>query len=181
MEKFLCNRTTAQRMHLEDYKQTLTTKLSQRTVCFLVKENEVLLGLKKRGFGQGKWTGIGGKLEEGETVEQAALREVFEEICVQPKYLKKVARVNFYFPFVDKPEKWNQEVHFFVTSTWDGIIKETEEIKPQWFSIDQIPFHEMWPDAPYWLKDVLNGKILDAEFLYDKELKVIDYKILPKQ
>ena len=39
-----------------------------------VPQRRVLLGLKKRGFGAGKWNGFGGKLEPGETIEQAAKR-----------------------------------------------------------------------------------------------------------
>lgn len=32
----------------------------------------VLLGMKKRGFGAGKWNGFGGKVQPGETIEEAA-------------------------------------------------------------------------------------------------------------
>lgn len=35
---------------------------------------DILLGLKKRGFGEGKWNGFGGKVEPGETIHQAAAR-----------------------------------------------------------------------------------------------------------
>eukprot|EP00056_Hartaetosiga_gracilis_P017259 m.6783 g.6783 ORF g.6783 m.6783 type:complete len:151 (-) comp5533_c0_seq1:454-906(-) len=38
----------------------------------------ILLGMKKRGFGKGKFNGFGGKLEKGETVEEAAVRELQE-------------------------------------------------------------------------------------------------------
>ncbi|CAN0403706.1 unnamed protein product, partial [Ectocarpus sp. 8 AP-2014] len=41
--------------------------------------NEILLGMKKRGFGEGKWNGFGGKVESGESVEEAAKRELMEE------------------------------------------------------------------------------------------------------
>lgn len=37
---------------------------------------KVLLGLKKRGLGVDKWNGFGGKLEPGETIEEAAKREM---------------------------------------------------------------------------------------------------------
>lgn len=43
----------------------------------------LLLGLKKRGFGQGKWNGFGGKLDEGESPRQAAIREMKEESDVE--------------------------------------------------------------------------------------------------
>ena len=49
------------------------------TLVLLREANRVLLGMKKRGFGVGKWNGFGGKLEQGETVLEAAAREVREE------------------------------------------------------------------------------------------------------
>ena len=49
------------------------------TLVLLREDNRVLLGMKKRGFGVGKWNGFGGKLEPGETVLEAAAREVKEE------------------------------------------------------------------------------------------------------
>ena len=52
------------------------------TLCFLVKEGEVLLAMKKRGFGVGKWNGVGGKVKEGEDVFLSAVREIKEEIGV---------------------------------------------------------------------------------------------------
>ncbi len=44
------------------------------TLVFLVDDDRVLLGMKKRGFGAGKWNGFGGKVEPGETIEEAAIR-----------------------------------------------------------------------------------------------------------
>ncbi len=41
--------------------------------------------MKKRGFGIGKWNGFGGKIEAGETIEAAAIRELFEESALEVK------------------------------------------------------------------------------------------------
>ena len=37
--------------------------MKQATLCLLVKDNEILLAMKKRGFGVGKWNGVGGKID----------------------------------------------------------------------------------------------------------------------
>jgi len=44
------------------------------TLAFVRRHGEILLGYKKRGFGVGKWNGFGGKVETGETIEDAAKR-----------------------------------------------------------------------------------------------------------
>ena len=56
------------------------TKMLQSNLCYLFNENKILLGLKKRGFGKGKWNGYGGKKEDGETIEEAVVREIYEEM-----------------------------------------------------------------------------------------------------
>lgn len=44
------------------------------TLAMVRKTNAILLGLKKRGFGEGKWNGFGGKVEKDETVTEGAVR-----------------------------------------------------------------------------------------------------------
>ena len=51
---------------------------SRTTLCFLINNSQVLLAMKKRGFGVGKWNGTGGKVIGDESVEQAAKRETKE-------------------------------------------------------------------------------------------------------
>ena len=58
---------------------------------------EVLLGMKKRGFGLGKWNGFGGKVEPGETVPAAALRELEEEACVTAAGAELRGKITFTF------------------------------------------------------------------------------------
>jgi 8-oxo-dGTP diphosphatase/2-hydroxy-dATP diphosphatase len=44
------------------------------TLVMVTNESNILLGLKKRGFGSGKWNGFGGKVEANESIEEAAKR-----------------------------------------------------------------------------------------------------------
>ena len=46
----------------------------ETTLCLLKKDNRILLAMKKRGFGEGKYNGVGGKIENGETPEEAMIR-----------------------------------------------------------------------------------------------------------
>ncbi|CAN0261386.1 unnamed protein product, partial [Ectocarpus fasciculatus] len=59
---------------------------------------EILLGMKKRGFGEGKWNGFGGKVESGESVDEAAKRELMEEAGVTARELSLRGRLIFHVP-----------------------------------------------------------------------------------
>jgi 8-oxo-dGTP diphosphatase / 2-hydroxy-dATP diphosphatase len=133
------------------------------TLCLLLKDDRVLLAMKKRGFGAGRWNGVGGKVQEGETIEAAALREMEEEIGVRAKEgaLEKAAFLTFYFK--TKPE-WDQEVTVFVLREWEGEPSESEEMKPAWYAFDQVPYAEMWPDDKDWLPIVLDKRKVKADF-----------------
>ena len=134
------------------------------TLCVPVKDDKVLLGMKKRGFGAGRWNGFGGKVEEGETIEQAALRELSEEVGISDGELKKSGVIEFSF---QNDEKILQ-VHIFKLINFSDNSIETEEMKPQWFSVNEIPFAEMWSDDEFWFPLLLKGKLFEGEFLFDR-------------
>jgi 8-oxo-dGTP diphosphatase len=150
--------------------------LVERTLCFLLKDGKVLLGHKKTGFGKGYIVGIGGGVDDGETPIEAAIREVEEEVFITPSDLHFVGVLDFYFPYVDNPRSWNQRVFVYRTSTWTGTVTESEEIKPEWYSVNELPFNKMWDDANYWLNDILAGNAIWAQFTFNSELKVESHK-----
>jgi 8-oxo-dGTP diphosphatase/2-hydroxy-dATP diphosphatase len=142
------------------------------TLCIIHKDSKILLGMKKREFGAGFWNGFGGKVKEGESIEEAAKREIKEEIGVVPLDLKKMG--NFKIQFKGEPEIL--EVHVFSCSNFEGEIKETEEMAPKWFKIEEIPFDQMWPDDKYWLPLLLEGKNFRGKFYFEGR-KLVDYQI----
>src|SRR5215469_14900692 len=133
-----------------------------RTCLCLVRRQtargpEVLLGLKKTGFGAGKWVGLGGHIEEGEKPEAAAVREVQEEssLVVPADSLQHMASITFLFPA--RPS-WDQTAQVFMTWAFEGQIAESDEVSPRWFGEDEVPFALMWDDAKHWLPAVLAGR-----------------------
>lgn len=149
--------------------------MKQATLCLLIKENsaggEILLAMKKRGFGVGKWNGVGGKIDfkKGDkNIVDTAIRETEEEIGIKIKEMEKVALLNFRFPYIVENErvKWNQDVHVFLVKNWEGEPIETEEMLPKWFKFAGIPFDKMWDDDKFWLLPVLEGKKLKADFIF---------------
>lgn len=152
--------------------------LRQVTLCFLVKEDKVLLAMKKRGFGVGRWNGAGGKPQEEESLEQAAFREVEEEIGVKILFTKKVCIFDFFFPKAPEDKNWNQQVHVFLVDKWEGEPVESDEMKPQWFKKTELPFNEMWADDYLWLSKVLlEGKLMRGKFVFDENQQMSEYKV----
>lgn len=156
--------------------------MKKATLVFLVKKtngkiSQICLAMKKRGFGVGRWNGVGGKVEAGETIEDAAKRETTEEISVEAKNLMKVAELDFSF---SKNPSWNQVVYAYICEEWSLEPSESEEMQPQWFSVGDIPFAKMWPDDIFWIPEVLKGNLVKASFTFGdgdaiekKDVKVV--------
>ncbi len=149
--------------------ETLPHKLMTLCIIHDTNHHRILLGMKKRGFGQGRWNGFGGKVAPDESIHDAALRELHEEVGIIPHELAE--RGFILFEFEDNPQKL--EVHLFSAHSFDGIPTESEEMRPQWFDCDKIPYAEMWQDDKYWLPLFLKGKNLEGYFLFDKDDKVL--------
>ncbi len=149
--------------------------MKETTLLFLLRGGEILLAMKKRGFGEGRWNGVGGKIEPGESVENAMVREVEEEIGVTPTAYHQVADISFDQFFKGEPAKMH--LHIFFATEWEGEPTESEEMKPQWYSVSALPFEDMWPDDPYWLPLVLEGKKIKATFKMDINDAITEHTI----
>jgi len=139
--------------------------MQNATLVFLLRADEILLGLKKRGFAQGKVNGFGGKIEAGESIESAAARELAEECGVRVDLadLQSVARLDFFF---SAKSEWDQVVHVFIAKRWRGEPIETDEMVPMWVKTNAIPYDRMWADDIHWLPLVLQGKRVQAAFTF---------------
>ena len=80
-----CNASSAHEMDTTTTVAAAPMKTDKKvlTLLMVVRDGSVLLGEKKRGFGEGFYNGFGGKVEGGETVEEAALRELEEEAGIK--------------------------------------------------------------------------------------------------
>ena len=150
--------------------------MQHATLCYLIRgspPSEILLGLKKAGLGEGKYGGFGGKIEAGETVTMAAIRELWEEtgIKVLEKDLQQMGHLTFLFPA--EPD-WSQVVHVFLATKWDGDPVESTEMIPAWFASADIPFQQMWQDVYHWLPRVLAGERIRAQFTFKADNETVD-------
>jgi NADH pyrophosphatase NudC (nudix superfamily) len=144
------------------------------TLCIPHQGDRVLLAMKKRGFGEGRWNGFGGKVEEGETIEQAAIRETKEEGMINVTQMKELGVVEF---------SWQNradilEVHIFKATEFVGEPGETEEMRPQWFGVSEIPFAQMWSDDIHWFNYFLADRPFRARFRFDEADQVVEHEVL---
>jgi 8-oxo-dGTP diphosphatase/2-hydroxy-dATP diphosphatase len=144
------------------------------TLVLVRQGNKILLGMKKRGFGQGRWNGFGGKLAEGETIEQAAKRELFEEAGINASDLEKFGVVDFYWN--NKTDSYF-EVNIFKSQIFNGTPAESEEMKPRWFDVKEIPYNKMWQDDIHWMPLFLENKKFKGKFVFDDKDNILEKEL----
>ncbi len=131
-------------------------------LCFIVRDGRILLIRKKRGLGAGKINGPGGRIEPGERAEEAAIREVQEELCITPTGVRPVGEL--YFQFVDG---YSLHGAVFSASGYQGVLCETREAAPRWTPVTSIPYQRMWADDALWLPLMLAGARFRGYFIFD--------------
>lgn len=135
--------------------------------------DEVLLGRKRRGLGEGKIVAPGGKLEPGESPAAAAVRELAEEtgLRADPAALEARGTLDYVFPF--RPS-WSQRSHVFVCRSWTGEPTPSAELDAEWLPVSAVPFDRMWSDAMWWLPAVLaEGVSVTARFQFGPDLSTV--------
>ena len=140
---------------------------------FLIEGDQViegiLMGRKKRGYGTGFYNGFGGKVEEGEGISRAMIREFKEELGIEVNEtdLETLGVINFLYPWRDEGER---EVTMFVHTTrqWKGDIVSSEGTLLKWFSPIHFPYSETLPYDVHWFPYVLDNMFFSAQMTFDK-------------
>jgi 8-oxo-dGTP diphosphatase len=158
--------------HFEDIDWTHWTPQERATLLFVRRADRLLLIRKKRGLGAGKINGPGGRLDDGESPRQCAIREVQEELLVTPIGVEPCGELAF--QFVDGYALY---VHVFSATDCEGEPQETDEAAPLWFPIDAIPFDQMWADDYIWFPHLLSGQPFHGRFLFDSD-ELLGYEIV---
>jgi 8-oxo-dGTP diphosphatase len=137
----------------------------QATICHVIRGPKLLLKKANRGISVGKWNAPGGKSEPGESPEACARREVLEETGLRVSGLFYHGALTF---VMDGGRNLHTVAHLFSTTKATGRARSSDEGSVRWFSLDGLPYDEMWEDDQLWVPLMLKGFRFDATFTYDE-------------
>lgn len=134
------------------------------TLLFVIHDEKILLMRKKRGIGEGKINGPGGKIDPGESAVECAVRETAEELLIDVAAADVEKMGELFFQFRD-----GLGIHcsVFTASEFIGQPGETEEGDPEWYPLDSVPYAEMWADDIHWMPRMLDGEVFCGQFIFD--------------
>ena len=104
---------------------------------------------------------------------EVARREMREEAGIEVPILEKMGLMDFEF----EGNMEILEVHIFRAREYTGEPTESDEMAPQWFPRDEIPFVEMWPDDPHWMPLFFADKKFKGKFLFGEGDRILEKNI----
>ncbi|MHB8578431.1 MAG: NUDIX hydrolase [Ignavibacteriaceae bacterium] len=139
------------------------------TLCYVIdkKKNRTLMlhRVKKvNDFHEGKWNGLGGKLEIGETPEECVVREIKEESGLTISDPRLHGFITF--PLFDGIDDWY--VFVFTAENYSGEIIESAEGNLEWIPSESITSLNLWDGDSIFLKWLNEDKFFSAKFIYEK-------------
>lgn len=145
------------------------------TLCYVKSGDKTLMlyrNKKENDYHEGKWNGLGGKLEPGESPEDCAIREIFEESGLVVRELKLKGFITF--PLFDGKDDWYVWLYFI--TKWEGELKDSPEGELSWIEDDKLHELNLWDGDKIFIKWMFKNKPFSAKFNYENG-KFIDYTV----
>lgn len=140
--------------------------LKLATLCYVQRPGQTLmLHRVKRAndYHEGKWNGLGGKFEPGESPEECVVREVYEEsglVCLDPSLRGQIT-----FPNFDGEADWY--VWLFLAPDWTGELRDSLEGRLAWIDNDRLLDLNLWPGDRLFIPWLFEDRFFSAKFLYE--------------
>ena len=147
-----------------------TPKRILATLCYVKRGGRTLMLhriKKKNDIHAGKWNGLGGKFEPGETPEECARREILEESGLVVEHLELKGLLTF--PLFRPGEDWYAFV--FVVTEFSGSLIDSAEGRLAWIPDDEVPKLPLWEGDRIFLPWLEEDRFFSGRFEYiDKRL-----------
>ena len=143
------------------------------TLCYVIdKKQDAVLMIhrvkKTKDYHQGKWNGLGGKFEFGESPEDCAIREIREESGLSVK--KLILKGFITFPLFDGVEDWY--VFLFISDEFSGDLIDSAEGNLEWIPIKELTKINLWDGDKLFIPWLFEDKFFSAKFIYENGMYV---------
>ena len=147
------------------------------TLCYIEKDNKYLMlkrVKKKEDINKGKWIGVGGHFEEGESPEECVCREVLEETGLRLKSYKARGILTFV-----QNKTFTEYIWLFTADEYEGELIECDEGILEWIDKDKLSELELWEGDRIFL-ELLNTQkeFFSLKLEYEGD-KLVNYSKLP--
>jgi len=137
------------------------------TLCYVIdkKNNSTLMiyrNKKQNDYHEGKWNGLGGKLEQGESPEDCAIREIKEESGLTVKSVKMKGFITF--PLFDGNDDWY--VFLFTADDFEGKLIDSPEGHLEWIPNEKLTEINLWEGDKIFIPWLFEDKFFSAKFIY---------------
>jgi len=135
------------------------------TLCYVFNGNKVLMinrNKRKDDMHLGKWNGLGGKFNPGETPEECVIREVYEESGLLIK--NPVLKGFITFPSFDEEDDWY--VFVFTANEFSGNLKDSDEGELEWIDWERITDLPLWEGDKFFIEWLNQDRFFSAKFIY---------------
>lgn len=136
------------------------------TLCYLKRNSETLLLFRNKKEGDvhlGKWNGLGGKFEQGESPEECAKREIFEESGYIAEKLELKGFLTF--PKFAKDEDWY--VFVFTVPQFSGEMITSAEGRLAWKKNSEIFDLPLWEGDKIFFRWLEKPDMFSGKFVYE--------------
>ncbi len=137
------------------------------TLCYLQRDGRTLMihrNKKRNDIHAGKWNGLGGKFEPGETPEECVIREVYEESGLQIE--RPCLRGLLIFPSFGGDDWY---VFVFTATEFHGDLSESPEGELRWIPDEELENLPLWPSDAIFFPWLRQERFFCAKFMYDGE------------
>jgi 8-oxo-dGTP diphosphatase len=137
------------------------------TLCYVTdkKTNSTLMihrVKKENDYHEGKWNGLGGKFEQGESPEECAIREIEEECGLRVKSVKMKGFITF--PLFDGKDDWY--VFLFTANEFEGELIDSSEGNLAWIPNEKLVDLNLWDGDKIFIPWLFKDQFFSAKFNY---------------
>ena len=144
---------------------TVSSYIFKDDECLLIYRNK-----KKNDINQGKYIGVGGHIEEGETPLEAIIREIKEETSLDVIDISYRGLIHFNF------DEFIEHMYLYTVSKFNGEVVQCDEGTLYWVKINEFKNLPMWEGDKYFVKSILDNEVdFEYQFVYEKDV-LLSYK-----